>query len=748
MIAVWLWTVAPLAALHLLMGWRSRQLLRLQLLLDLLLAATIGPALVAGGDLSPVRCLAGTPPFTEWRWSDATTDQPTQSDLVRQIQPWMEETRRQLLAGRLPLVSERIGGGLPLLANGQTGAWAPPNLPVWALGAERGTTVMAFWKVELAGLGAFLFLRRRWRLRWPAAAAGATACAGSAYLVAWLVVPMGWVIAVAPWAWWAAAWMLGGRGRVLRVFGTGLLAGWLLGSGLNPETSAIVVGSAILAGLILHPARWRRLLAAVAVAAVVAVGLAWPTLGSVAASSRAAVVRTQRPNLERPAPALRLQAVQQALAPMALGHPGRGDWAGGYPSAAAAVGVGGLALGTVAAGRVRRRHRRLLWAALASLAVAAVLGYRLPPLDALLVRLPPFDHMTLPRFVVLVPWSLAVWAALAAEGAQSGRWLRLPWRLGAAALVAAAAAAGALRGLAAPDLALTALTVAAAALATWLLRRPRLLAPALAAELALYALGINPVAAAADRLPAPPLVERLRELQAERGGRVIGLDGALPPNLAARYGLPDLRAYDPLRPRPFVELMAALGDRDPMLGGPLGSAPPRLCGAWSVRFLVSPPGRQVAGWEPAWSDGSGAIWSNPHCLPEVRVVGRVHPLGNHDGWRLLASEGLEFAREAVVPAGTAAVAAGRAELVSLRAEGERVRAVVSCDGPCLLVAARPWAPGWRATVDGRPAPLVRANLAGLGAVSPAGEHSVELRYNPWRWWPGSCEGGEHIADGP
>ena len=733
--AVWLWTVAPLAALHLWMARRARELLRLQLLLDLLLAVTVGPALVAGADLSPVRCLARTPPFTEWRWDEATSDQPTQSDLVRQIQPWMEETRRQLLAGRLPLLSDRIGGGLPLLANGQTGAWAPLNLPVWALGAERGTTVMAVWKVELAGLGAFLFLRRRWRLRWPAATAGATACAGSAYLMAWLLVPMGWVIALMPWAWWAAAWMLGGRPRAVRVVGVGLLAGWLLGSGLNPETSAIVVGSAVLAGFILHPARWRRLLAGAAVAAAVAVSLAWPTLGSVAASSRAAVVRAEPPNLARPAPSLRLQAVQQLLAPMALGHPGRGDWKGAYPYAAAAVGVGGLAVGVVAAGRVRRRHRRLLWAALASLVVAAVLGYRLPPLDALLVRLPPLDHMTLPRFVVLVPWSLAAWAALAADGALRGRWLHPLWRVAAVAAVAAAATVGMARGLVAADAVLTALTVAAAALATVLLR-PRSLAPAIAIELSLYALGINPTAAVSDRLPTPPLVERLRELQGERGGRVVGIDGALPPNLGARYGLPDLRAYDPLRPQPFVDLMAALGDADPMLGGPLRMAPPRLCGAWAVRFLVSPPGAGAAGWEQVWADGTGTIWSNPHWLPEVRVVGRVHPLGEDDGWRLLVGEHLDFAREAVVPAGTAVVAAARHELVTLSADGPRLRAVVSCDGPCLVVVARPWAPGWRATIDGAPAPLVRANLAGLGAVSPDGEHTLELRYNPWRWCPG------------
>lgn len=735
MIAVWLWTVAPLAALHLWMLRRSRELLRLQLVLDLLLAAAVGPALVIGADLSPIRCLGGTPPFTEWRWNDATTDQPTQSDLVRQIHPWMEETRRALLNGSLPLVSKRIGGGLPLLANGQTGTWAPFNLPVWALGAERGTTVMAAWKLELAGLGAFLFLRRRWRLRWPAAAAGATAFAGSVYLMAWLLVPMGWVIALTPWAWWAVAWLLGGRPRPLRVAGVGLLAGWLLGSGLNPETAAIVVGSGGLAGLILHPSRWRRLLAAAAIAGAVAATLAWPTLGLAASSSRAAVVRSERPNLARPAPSIRLQAAQQLLVPLALGHPGRGDWQGAYPYAVAAVGVGGLALGVVAAGRVRRRHRRLLWAVLASLAVAAVLGYRLPPLDALVVRVPPLDHMTLPRFVVLVPWALAVWTGLAADGALHGR-RRIGWRVALVTALLVVAGAAASRGLATVDLALVGLTVAAALLATPLLLRPRLLAPALAVELGLYALGINPTAAVEDRLPTPPLVERLHEHQAEHGGRVIGLDGALPPNLAARYGIPDLRAYDPLRPRPFVELMAALGDRNAMLGGPLRVALPRLCGAWSVRYLVSPPAAEPAGWERVWSDGSGAIWLNPHWLPELRVVGRAHSLGGEDGWRLLAGEQLDFAREAVVPEGTAAVAATHAELVESTSTGPRLLATVRCDGPCLVVAARPWAPGWRAVVDGKPAPLVRANLAGLGAVSPPGEHTVELRYNPWRWWPG------------
>jgi uncharacterized membrane protein YfhO len=48
-----------------------------------------------------------------------------------------------------------------------------------------------------------------------------------------------------------------------------------------------------------------------------------------------------------------------------------------------------------------------------------------------------------------------------------------------------------------------------------------------------------------------------------------------------------------------------------------------------------------------------------------------------------------------------------------------------------LVVARPWEPGWKSRVDGDPVDVVRANLAGIGAVSPAGEHEVELVYRPW-----------------
>jgi uncharacterized membrane protein YfhO len=41
-----------------------------------------------------------------------------------------------------------------------------------------------------------------------------------------------------------------------------------------------------------------------------------------------------------------------------------------------------------------------------------------------------------------------------------------------------------------------------------------------------------------------------------------------------------------------------------------------------------------------------------------------------------------------------------------------------------------WHEHWHATVDGKPAPLLRANFLMRGVALPAGEHTVEFRFDP------------------
>jgi len=705
--------------------------LRFQVALDLALLVLFGPVLARGLLLDPVRLIQTSHPFTTWSWDSRTEIQPTQSDLVLSIHPWWEEARREMLRGEFPLIGLHMGAGVPLLANGQTGILAPVLAPVWCLGPERGTTVMAVWKIEAAALGTFLLLALGWRLRPTSAAFGGLLWGLSPFIVAWLLVPLAWSLATMPWIWWSVTASLRKRTNWRGLLLAGSVSGIIMGWGLNPETAAIAVGSALIMGLILHPGRWRRILVIAIIAAVTTLLLAFPTLRLIEESSKVKAYAEVNPNLQAIPISIRLLVLGQTVLPAALGNPGRGNWTGPYPHSAGALGIGGTALVLLLVGGTYGRRRRYIWVLVATLGMAAVLAFRLPPLDWFLVRIPPFDRMTLPRFAMLVPWALTLLAALALDGKPVSRRRQFAgWVLAFLLLCGGVLFVG--KGLHGIDAIAVLSTGFAAFLALFLLSWNRRLLPYLAAaELLLLAQGINPVAATVDSVPRPLILERLQVRAGKEPGRVCGLDGALPPNLASRYGLNDLRSFDALRPWPLARLHALLGSEGPALPGPLRVAPPHLLGAWSVRWLVTPENATPAGWKLVDRGDGVRIWSNPAWLPEIRVVGKTIEMEEEAGWHLLAEDPPWLDRVALVPKGQGFASA---ETISFRVEDRspaRILVKVCCDGPCLLVVARAWVPGWTARVDNQPFPLIRANLAGLGAMAPRGRHKIELRYHAW-----------------
>jgi hypothetical protein len=66
----------------------------------------------------------------------------------------------------------------------------------------------------------------------------------------------------------------------------------------------------------------------------------------------------------------------------------------------------------------------------------------------------------------------------------------------------------------------------------------------------------------------------------------------------------------------------------------------------------------------------------------------------------------------------------------LQAEPEYLHMRVTLSDNALLVISQPYAPGWNATVDGRAAPILRADYAFDGLALAAGSHDVVLRYLP------------------
>src|SRR5207249_1681741 len=61
---------------------------------------------------------------------------------------------------------------------------------------------------------------------------------------------------------------------------------------------------------------------------------------------------------------------------------------------------------------------------------------------------------------------------------------------------------------------------------------------------------------------------------------------------------------------------------------------------------------------------------------------------------------------------------------------ERIMIAVSAAGPVYAVLADAYAPGWRALLDGRAAPVLRADGLFRAVRVPAGRHTLEMSYRP------------------
>ncbi|MBK8691206.1 MAG: YfhO family protein [Deltaproteobacteria bacterium] len=63
----------------------------------------------------------------------------------------------------------------------------------------------------------------------------------------------------------------------------------------------------------------------------------------------------------------------------------------------------------------------------------------------------------------------------------------------------------------------------------------------------------------------------------------------------------------------------------------------------------------------------------------------------------------------------------------------------------MLVVGEPWYPGWRASVDGRPAELLRVDLALRGVALGPGAHTVRMEYTAAPLRLGAAISGVAIA---
>ena len=150
---------------------------------------------------------------------------------------------------------------------------------------------------------------------------------------------------------------------------------------------------------------------------------------------------------------------------------------------------------------------------------------------------------------------------------------------------------------------------------------------------------------------------------------------------------------------------------------------------WIERFRPRPGAPPHAVHEPTWDPQLG-VWENPHVLPRAYVVHRATVLAD-DTAEARAMLHLDPRADVILDAAPSPPPSGTGGFEAARVTAlERKRVVVEADAPTagVLVLSDAWYPGWRVTVDGKPAPLLRADYALRGVALAAGRHRVEFTF--------------------
>lgn len=249
--------------------------------------------------------------------------------------------------------------------------------------------------------------------------------------------------------------------------------------------------------------------------------------------------------------------------------------------------------------------------------------------------------------------------------------------------------------------------------------------------------------------PASPEIAAVAEAAGD--GRVLRYDDSLSgvaqvmalarPNLLHGYGVADLTPYVVFTPRYPVELLEAVDPESRYRSGASRLSDVALAGSpvldlARVTCLLSTVPLRHERLEPVLEEPGFCVYRRTGALPPARLVPVARVAADDaDAIAELAAGEVDLARETLLAPGTElpsiAEDTGGGTVEVFRPAPHRVDARVDGTGGGWLVFHDTWAPGWKATVDGRDADVVRADHACRAVHVPAGARVVRTWYEPW-----------------
>jgi hypothetical protein len=430
-----------------------------------------------------------------------------------------------------------------------------------------------------------------------------------------------------------------------------------------------------------------------------------------------------------------------------------------------------------------RRHRALCLFLLGITFLALSWCLNVPGLVTVL-RLPGLNLMSHSRLVFVACFAILTMASIGLEAISESRTLWRPWMWGPALLLAGLLGWCIYRAISPPEPVATQLeqavlqgkpmgwaksveavhrvqswfasrygaagALSGLGLAGWLVLRFRphwqarllpCLGVVLLGDLLWFGYGRNVQSDPALYFPPVPVLEQVAR---STPGRVAGYY-CLPATLAGACGLSDLRGYDGVDPARIVDLLQ-------ITAGPPTSTPkyaltqylvpkvtptadgsirlPPVLDMLGVRYVIF-RGAPTPGARPVFQGLDYWVLVNSNALDRAFVPRRVEFLPDlKSQLTRMGSDQFNPRDVAYVesPLGLPSSCRGKAEIVE--EIPTRVTVAVRMETPGLLVLADRWDSGWGAYYNGKAVPILRANHAVRGVVVPAGEGTIQFRYEP------------------
>jgi hypothetical protein len=205
-------------------------------------------------------------------------------------------------------------------------------------------------------------------------------------------------------------------------------------------------------------------------------------------------------------------------------------------------------------------------------------------------------------------------------------------------------------------------------------------------------------------------------------------------NLLALYGAENIGGFEAVIPRSYV----IFADTAKAAVSPAGRTlqftrfDSALVNATSLRYVLLPPALRLPPRFRKLEDaGSVSLFENPAALPRARLASRIRSAATSDEAEFALHDPLfDPAKETIVETDHPLPTSADGEVTWTRRGGDSSELAVNSKEPSVLVVSDVDYPGWEATVDGRPAPIRRADVAFRAVEVPAGAHRVEFTFRP------------------